>query len=47
MAVLFMAQVLTVQKSEKVKVLNLIWKEKKSYTEIAKIYGNFYYSILL
>lgn len=32
--------------SEKVKVLNLIKKRKKSYAEV-KILGDFYYAILL
>lgn len=33
--------------SEKVKVLNLIKKRKKSYAEVVKILGDFYYAILL
>ena len=33
--------------SAKVKVLDLISKEKKLYAEVAKIYGIFYYSVLL
>ena len=33
--------------SEKVKVLDLIRKENKSYAEVANIYSNFYYSIFL